>query len=206
VLDTFPERGPLLGYYGEGDPSVMDWQIKWAVEHGITMAIADPGSGEQAMLAAEGYDAGTGCNYPRAGMRDQSATRGSYDDAVRGYEQIWVNLVRTGTLPYVPVTEPGWDSRPWHGTEALVRTERTPDKFRDMLGRARVFVERHPVAGKRIVLIEARNEYGEGEVIEPHREWGFGYLDAVLAIFGGDSKPHQDLSPADLGLSGPSAR
>ena len=35
VLDAVPERMPLLGYYREGDPSVMDWQIKWAVEHGI---------------------------------------------------------------------------------------------------------------------------------------------------------------------------
>ena len=26
---------PLLGYYRDGEPEVMDWHIKWAVEHGI---------------------------------------------------------------------------------------------------------------------------------------------------------------------------
>ena len=41
VLDAFPERTPLLGYYREGDPSVMDWQIKWAVEHGISFFAFD---------------------------------------------------------------------------------------------------------------------------------------------------------------------
>ncbi len=34
-------RKPLLGYYAEGDPEVMDWQIKWALEHGITFWIFD---------------------------------------------------------------------------------------------------------------------------------------------------------------------
>lgn len=32
-------RKPLLGYYREGNPEVMDWQIKWALEHGITFFI-----------------------------------------------------------------------------------------------------------------------------------------------------------------------
>ncbi len=34
-LEPYPERTPLLGYYNEDDPDVADWQIKWAVEHGI---------------------------------------------------------------------------------------------------------------------------------------------------------------------------
>ncbi|MBR2334721.1 MAG: glycoside hydrolase family 99-like domain-containing protein [Clostridia bacterium] len=34
ILD-FPERTPLIGYYDEADPEVIDWEIKWALEHGI---------------------------------------------------------------------------------------------------------------------------------------------------------------------------
>ena len=323
VLDAFPERTPLLGYYAEGDSTVMDWQIKWAVEHGISFFAFDwywdrgqrqlehalhkgylkarfrsslkfcllwanhnrPGSSseadllnvvdfwithyfrqreyltvdgkplviiftprqlradmgsdavsvairrmrervaaagfpglfllgtvdanrdEQARLAAEGYDAGTAYNYPRAGMQDESSTRGSYDEAVDGYERIWLDIAKAEILEYVPVTEPGWDSRPWHGDKALVRTGRTPEKFGDMLRRARAFVDRHPVAGnKKLVLIEAWNEYGEGAVVEPHREWGFAYLDAIRAVFADDRGPHRDLAPQDLGLSVPGAR
>jgi len=315
VLDSFPERRPLLGYYREGDPTVMDWQIKWAVEHGIAFFAFDwywdqgrrqleqalhdgylrarfrpylkfcllwanhnpAGSSSEAdllsvldywianyfhlpeyftvdgkpvviifspsrlradmgteavaaairrmraqavaaglpglfligavdddparvtALHAEGYDAGTGYNYPRAGMPDDGTRQAPYALAVEGYEAIWNSIAQAGVLEYVPVAEPGWDSRPWHGDAALVRTDRSPKRFRDMLRRARAFVDRHPIGSeKKLVLIEAWNEYGEGAAIEPHREWGFGYLDAIRLVFAPDAGPHRDFVPESL--------
>ncbi len=322
VLDPFPERTPLLGYYREGDSAVMDWQIKWAVEHGISffafdwywdrgrriyehalnegylnarfrpylkfcllwanhnppgsfserdllavldywiahyfrqpeyltldgkpvliifspdrlrqdmgseavghairqmrvqaqaaglpglflMGVVDANPDRLAALRAEGYDAGTGYNYARAGMQEESSATAPYDNAIAGYERIWTAMAGMKILPYVPVAEPGWDSRPWQGNQALVRTGRHPEKFKEMLTRARAFVERNPVADKtKIVLIEAWNEYGEGEVVEPHREWGFAYLDAIRSVFAIERGRHQDLSPQDLGLPVPVA-
>jgi hypothetical protein len=35
----YPERLPMLGRYDEEDPEVTDWEIKWAVEHGINCFI-----------------------------------------------------------------------------------------------------------------------------------------------------------------------
>ena len=35
-LVPFPDRQPLLGWYDEGSPEVTDWEIKWALEHGIS--------------------------------------------------------------------------------------------------------------------------------------------------------------------------
>jgi hypothetical protein len=40
-IRNFPERTPALGYYAEGDPQVLDWQIKWAVEHGVNFFAVD---------------------------------------------------------------------------------------------------------------------------------------------------------------------
>jgi hypothetical protein len=322
VLDAFPERTPLLGYYREGDPTVMDWQIKWAVEHGISFFAFDwywdrgrrslehalrdgyfrarfrpymkfcllwanhnpRGSSSEADLLAmtdywvanylrqpdyltidgrpvvivftprglrkdmgtdavraafalmrervraaglpglfimgaaheetsdlealvhEGYDAGTGYNYPRAGMPDESALSAPYAWMVDGYEQIWYSIATQRLIDYAPVTEPGWDSRPWQGDKALVRTERDPEKFEDMLRRARVFTDRYPLSGgRKLVLIEAWNEAGEGAMIEPHRQWGFAHLDAVRRVFARDGAQHRDLTPADLGLTAPQA-
>ena len=34
-ITRFPERRPALGWYREGSPTIIDWQIKWALEHGI---------------------------------------------------------------------------------------------------------------------------------------------------------------------------
>lgn len=38
-LHTFPERTPLMGYYDEENPMVCDFEIKWALEHGINCFI-----------------------------------------------------------------------------------------------------------------------------------------------------------------------
>ena len=38
-LHGFPERTPLMGYYDEDNPVVCDFEIKWAVEHGINCFI-----------------------------------------------------------------------------------------------------------------------------------------------------------------------
>ena len=36
-----PVRKPLLGYYDESNPEVVDWQIKWAAENGIRFFLVD---------------------------------------------------------------------------------------------------------------------------------------------------------------------
>ena len=36
-----PIRKPLLGYYDESNPECVDWQIKWAVENGISVFLVD---------------------------------------------------------------------------------------------------------------------------------------------------------------------
>ena len=39
LAEEYPDRTPLMGYYDEGTPEVADWEIKWAVEHGINCFI-----------------------------------------------------------------------------------------------------------------------------------------------------------------------
>ena len=36
AIVPYPDRQPLLGWYDEGDPEVTDWEIKWALDHGIS--------------------------------------------------------------------------------------------------------------------------------------------------------------------------
>ncbi len=38
---NYPMRKPVLGWYDESNPECADWQIKWAVEHGITFFMVD---------------------------------------------------------------------------------------------------------------------------------------------------------------------
>ena len=41
IRGTAPIRKPLLGYYDESNPECVDWQIKWAVENGVTCFLVD---------------------------------------------------------------------------------------------------------------------------------------------------------------------
>jgi len=165
-------------------------------------ACAYPGKGTVEALKEEGYDAVTGYNYPSAGANSGEKTS-PYDLAIQGYNAIWEEIAGYGLLDYIAVTDPGWDARPWHGEQAFTRTGKHPDKFKKMLELAKGFTDKHPVGKDKlnIVLAEAWNEFGEGDFIEPHREFGFGYLDAIREVFTTESKGHQDVIPQDAGLS-----
>ena len=311
VLDEFPERRPILGYYREGDPEVADWQIKWMLEHGVTFIVYDwywsaggrqlehgihkaffnaryhdkikfcllwanhnapgtssaedmvnvtnywldnyflrpdyfkidgkpvvvifspnrftedmgvegvkkafdksremakakglpgiyfvscsvPNPSQLKQLEQEGYDALSGYNYPGAGDKGQWVA--PYDWMVTGYKDIWNAIAGQTALPYFPVAEPGWDSRPWHGPGARIRTGKTPEKFKQMLLNAREFLEKRT---PKVILIEAWNEFGEGDYTEPHQEFGFGHLDAIREVFTNAPKEHVDIVPQDVGL------
>ena len=41
IRATDPQRKPVLGWYDERNPEVVDWQIKWAVENGIQFFMVD---------------------------------------------------------------------------------------------------------------------------------------------------------------------
>ena len=40
-IRSYPNRKPILGWYDESNPECADWQIKWAVEHGIKFFMVD---------------------------------------------------------------------------------------------------------------------------------------------------------------------
>ena len=40
-IRNYPNRKPILGWYDESNPECADWQIKWAVEHGINFFMVD---------------------------------------------------------------------------------------------------------------------------------------------------------------------
>ena len=41
IWPVAPERKPVLGWYDEANPEVVDWQIKWAAENGISYFLVD---------------------------------------------------------------------------------------------------------------------------------------------------------------------
>ena len=54
--------------------------------------------------------------------------------------------------------------------------------------------------GKKMLLLDNWNEWGEGHYISPAQEHGFAYLDAVREVFTNAPTEHQDLRPEQVGL------
>ena len=161
------------------------------------VACGNPSEGDR--LAREGYDAATGYNYPAAGS--QGLRWSPYDWMVDGFEDIWREFLARDEIKYIVPLSPGWDPRPWHGDEAVVRYDSTPDKFEDMCRRARTLLERSEQPPRlRMVVVEAWNEFGEGSYIEPTKRYGFGYLDAIRRVFTDAPEQHVDVAPEDVGL------
>jgi hypothetical protein len=117
---------------------------------------------------------------------DQIISTMEKDENMRGkIDQVKKLIGANKKFHYVVPVTPGWDDRPWHGNEAYVRTGSTPEKFKQMLLKAKGFIDAHRADGivSNMVIIEAWNEFAEGSYIEPTEKWRFGYLDAIRDAF-----------------------
>lgn len=146
-------------------------------------------------IKALGFDALTGYTWPACGVEGTNWT--PYRRAVQNWWPLWWTPHAHTGLPVLVPTSSGWDARPWQGANAFVLTQCTPPAFAAHLRFAQKFIQR--MKQPRVVLIEAWNEWGEGAYCEPHKEFGFGHLDAVRRIFCGSVESHQDYTPADVG-------
>ncbi len=121
--------------------------------------------------------------------------------AVGMQEARWRERREQAVLPEMITVSMGWDSRPWHPSSSVWRL--TPDDFQDACERALAVAKEYPAGSlsRRVILLDNWNEFGEGHYIAPHRQHGFGYLDAARAAFApAAAEAHIDLTPADVGL------
>lgn len=131
-------------------------------------------------LHSFGFDAYTGRSY----AEHKGARIADYDQMVDAYCDCYNAAARTGKrMPYIPTASPGWDTRPWSGNRAVVRSNPTPEKFERMLLEAKRLL-REPSMSQKVLMIEAWNEFGEGSYIEPTKKWGFRYLETIKKVFG----------------------
>jgi lipopolysaccharide biosynthesis protein/GT2 family glycosyltransferase len=84
----------------------------------------------------------------------------------------------------------GWDNTARRGRNALVFHGATPTSFRRWL-RAAVDRARAEASGpETAVFINAWNEWGEGTYLEPDRDFGRGWLEAVASVARPVERPH----------------
>ena len=158
------------------------------------IACGDNSPNSQKRFKEESYDCISAYNYPSAGARSQWS---SYKSLMKGHVDIWNNSLRDKILEYMPLLTVGWDSRPWHDNNALVRFGRSSENFKEGLLAMKNWLATN---NRHIGLLEAWNEWGEGSYIEPNSEFGFGDLEAIRSVFTKPSKYPQNVAPSDVGL------
>jgi hypothetical protein len=103
-----------------------------------------------------------------------------------------------GILPEVVTLSQGWSG--WRDEGSIWKLP--PAEYKRLLERGKQLLASFPASelGSKVLLLDNWNEWGEGHYIAPHREYGFGYLDAVRAVFSDAPAAHTDLLPAQLGM------
>lgn len=81
---------------------------------------------------------------------------------------------------FLPTVVPNWDNTPRSGVNGIVFKGSTPELFGQHLQSAIQCVQKCD-ADKRIVFIKSWNEWAEGNYLEPDRQFGKAYLEAVKA-------------------------
>lgn len=110
-----------------------------------------------------------------------------YNRIVQRYTD-WLGLSRKNAheqgMSFIPMAWAGWDDLPRYGesrrAKSSVTVGNTPAAFRSMAQALPDYAEKE----NPLVLIEAWNEWGEGTMIEPGRQYGFDYLSGLLNVLG----------------------
>ncbi|MDR0352573.1 MAG: glycoside hydrolase family 99-like domain-containing protein [Opitutaceae bacterium] len=90
-----------------------------------------------------------------------------------------------GDIPLFPCVSIAWDDTPRFpkkGMRDVTHYHDTPESFAMLLLKARDYADRHP-GRPRLININAWNEWVEGSYLLPDMRHGFGYLEAVKAVF-----------------------
>lgn len=79
-----------------------------------------------------------------------------------------------------PTVYSNWDHTPRSGLKGVVFDGSTPELFGTMLDKA-INAVKDRESDRRIVFLKSWNEWGEGNYVEPDREFGRGYLEAIAS-------------------------
>ena len=87
---------------------------------------------------------------------------------------------------YFPEVSLGWDANPrFKSFQPCITTNNTPENVRKALEQARDYVDTHDLPAP-LITVNSWNEWTETSYLQPDNLYGYGYLEAVKKVFGGE--------------------
>jgi hypothetical protein len=149
--------------------------------------------------------ADVGCDASFASYWPNIPNAASPDRAVTLQMAFLEHRVRLNFLPDLPLLSMGWDRRPLLSPSDSVRGRGfyrvPPEHFKKLCRRVKRFMDALPRdhIGRRVLLLDNWNGWGEGRYMAPCRQNGFGYLEAIREVFTNAKGPAGYLLPEEAG-------
>ena len=98
-------------------------------------------------------------------------------------EKEWQSLDQEFNIPYYPHVSVGWDNNPrFNMFRPGVVKNNTPENFQKALEGAKAYVDAHPDQAP-LITVNSWNEWTETSYLMPCTMHGYGYLEAIKAVF-----------------------
>jgi glycosyltransferase involved in cell wall biosynthesis len=107
-----------------------------------------------------------------------------FEGSVFSYETYVLNNIHPRKQSYTlfPTVMPGWDNSPRTGARGCIFADSSPRMYQELLQAVcDDVVDRQPPS-KRLVFVNAWNEWAEGAHLEPDQRYGYAYLNATAAV------------------------
>ncbi len=106
-----------------------------------------------------------------------------YLEIMEDVEKEWHSLDQDFNIPYYPHVSVGWDNNPrFEMFRPGVVKNNTPENFEAALEAAKVYVDAHPDQAP-LITVNSWNEWTETSYLQPCTMYGYGYLEAIKAVF-----------------------
>ncbi|MDR1779565.1 MAG: glycoside hydrolase family 99-like domain-containing protein [Tannerella sp.] len=174
ALEWFRKEVKKAGYKG------LDLQLTLRANmQGNITGIAGDNIGTQMSVIKElGFDGATHYQYCHFLNIDRDYTE-IQADAVNE----WQRIDNVLDIPYYPHVSIGWDNNPRFEMQigGIVKNN-TPANVEKALRNAKAFVDAHPGQAP-LITVNSWNEWTETSYLQPCTMFGYGYLEAVKAVF-----------------------
>ncbi len=109
-----------------------------------------------------------------------------YAEIIPDMVKAWQETDAAYDMPYFPHVSVGWDNNPrFQMRHGQVVQNNTPENIRKAFEMARDYVDAHPEQPP-LVTVNSWNEWTETSYLQPDDLYGYGYLEAVKAVFKGE--------------------